>query len=68
MEMKQVEDSKETHTWRTKTLGELLEFKNGLNYRTGDQGEEISIVGVSDFKNTFLIDVYGNLKLSHQRN
>lgn len=42
--------------WTIRKLGEILEFKNGLNYRTGDDGEEILIVGVGDFKDNFLIN------------
>lgn len=42
--------------WKVEKLGDLLEFKNGLNYRVGDIGEEIFLVGVSEFKDNFLID------------
>ncbi|MCM3280961.1 MULTISPECIES: restriction endonuclease subunit S [unclassified Exiguobacterium] len=42
--------------WKVSKLGDLLEFKNGLNYTTSDSGEEILIVGVGDFKDNFYID------------
>ncbi|RHW40450.1 restriction endonuclease subunit S [Neobacillus notoginsengisoli] len=48
--------AEKTDPWSHKNLGELLEFKNGLNYRTGDVGEEVLIVGVSDFKDAFHVD------------
>lgn len=40
--------------WTSKKLGELGFFKNGLNYRQGEQGVMCPIVGVKDFSNTIL--------------
>jgi len=37
--------------WELTTLGEVMEFKNGLNFTKADSGQLIKIVGVSDFKN-----------------
>lgn len=36
--------------WKRTTLGEVTEFKNGLNFTKADKGEAIKIVGVGDFK------------------
>ncbi|MFQ2527137.1 restriction endonuclease subunit S [Aeromonas caviae] len=36
--------------WTHTTLGKVMVFKNGLNFTKADVGEEIKIVGVSDFK------------------
>ncbi len=36
--------------WKRTILGEVAEFKNGLNFTKADKGEAIKIVGVGDFK------------------
>ncbi|MBA2073971.1 restriction endonuclease subunit S [Aeromonas veronii] len=36
--------------WSHTTLGQVMAFKNGLNFTKAGVGEEIKIVGVSDFK------------------
>lgn len=36
--------------WRGYLLGEVMSFRNGLNFSQADEGEAIKIVGVSDFK------------------
>lgn len=36
--------------WLRTSLGKVMHFKNGLNFTKTDAGEEIKIVGVSDFK------------------
>ena len=36
--------------WKETTLGEILTFKNGLNFSKSSSGENIKIVGVKDFK------------------
>ncbi|MDQ6975644.1 MAG: restriction endonuclease subunit S, partial [Mariprofundaceae bacterium] len=38
-------------------LGNIAQFKNGLNYNRKSLGEEITIVGVGDFKNDFTPNV-----------
>lgn len=45
--------------WEKKKLGELGDFKNGLNYSKSDNGFKIKVIGVGDFKNFSKID---NLK------
>jgi len=41
--------------WEEKTLGEVATFRNGMNFTKGSKGEEIKIVGVKDFKNSFWV-------------
>ena len=36
--------------WRTNSLGELGESKNGLNFHRNDEGYAIRVLGVGDFK------------------
>jgi type I restriction enzyme S subunit len=36
--------------WPTKRLGELAEFRNGVNYNKSSFGEGVKVVGVSDFQ------------------
>ncbi|MFN8344392.1 MAG: N-6 DNA methylase [Spirosomataceae bacterium] len=36
--------------WETKKLGEISEFKNGLNFTKASSGEQIKIFGVGNFK------------------
>ena len=37
--------------WQTKRLGELAEFRNGVNYNKSSFGEGVKVVGVKDFQN-----------------
>jgi type I restriction enzyme S subunit len=39
-----------TFKWPTKRLGELAEFRNGVNYNKSSFGEGVKVVGVSDFQ------------------
>lgn len=41
--------------WETKSLTDIGECKNGLNYRSEDSGHEIRCLGVSDFKDRAII-------------
>jgi type I restriction enzyme S subunit len=36
--------------WPTKRLGELAEFRNGVNYNKSSFGQGVKVVGVSDFQ------------------
>lgn len=38
-------------------LGDLAEFRNGLNFSRHSQGETVKIAGVGDFQNNFLLPV-----------
>ncbi|KQT04094.1 restriction endonuclease subunit S [Rhizobium sp. Leaf386] len=40
-----------------KTLGEIAEFRNGLNFTRASSGERVKIVGVGDFKERFTVPV-----------
>ena len=42
--------------WKIEKMGNLMEFKNGLNYKSNDSGELIKIVGVGDFKDNFYLN------------
>lgn len=37
------------NTWPTKRLGDLAEFRNGVNYNKSSFGQGMKVVGVSDF-------------------
>ena len=39
--------------WVEKSLGNLADFRNGINYTKDSKGERIKIVGVRDFQNNF---------------
>lgn len=41
--------------WNHTTLGNLADFKNGLNFTKSSNGEVIDIVGVADFQNGFWV-------------
>ena len=41
--------------WEEKDLGEVAEFRNGLNFSSSDKGESFKIVSVASFKNHFSI-------------
>ncbi|WP_432670775.1 restriction endonuclease subunit S [Flavobacterium sp. SM2513] len=41
--------------WEEKTLGELADFRNGINYTKSSKGEKVKIVGVRDFQNSFWV-------------
>jgi type I restriction enzyme M protein len=43
--------------WPSVQLGELCEFKNGLNFRAGESGYPIKIVGVGDFQNHLYVPI-----------
>ena len=42
--------------WEMNKLGNLMDFKNGLNYKSNNSGELIKIVGVGDFKSNFYLN------------
>lgn len=42
--------------WDILELGNIMSFKNGLNYGKNDTGEEIKILGVGDFQKTFYLN------------
>lgn len=46
---------REDHDWEEVTLGEVAEFKNGLNFNKRSKGQEISIVGVRNFQNNLWV-------------
>lgn len=44
------EDAMPLEAWKSLRLGDVATFKNGLNFSPAEEGHEIKIVGVSDFK------------------
>lgn len=59
--------------WKRTTLGDVADFKNGLNFTKTDKGEAIKIVGVGDFKDLselrstdYLETVYVNNKVKDE--
>lgn len=36
--------------WKRKSLADLLEFRNGMNFTQASQGEQVKVIGVGDFK------------------
>ena len=47
--------------WPSKRLGELAEFRNGVNYNKSSFGEGVKVVGVSDFQD-YTKPRYGELE------
>ncbi|HUS09032.1 MAG TPA: restriction endonuclease subunit S, partial [Pyrinomonadaceae bacterium] len=43
-------------SWSKVKLGEISEFKNGVNYSAANKGTGISVIGVSHFKNKVISD------------
>lgn len=41
--------------WSRKRLGEIADFKNGLNFTRTSRGEMVKIVGVKDFRNEYWV-------------
>ncbi len=41
--------------WQSTKLGELCDFKNGLNFTKDDDGQPTRIVGVGDFQNNLVV-------------
>lgn len=41
--------------WPVVSMGEIAEFKNGLNFTKGEVGEPLRIVGVSDFQSNTVV-------------
>ncbi|WP_018095603.1 N-6 DNA methylase [Sinorhizobium meliloti] len=43
--------------WPVPSMGEIAEFKNGLNFTRSEDGEPLRIVGVSDFQSNWLVPI-----------
>ncbi len=41
--------------WVEKPLGEIAEFKNGLNYNKNSMGQTLPVVGVADFQDNYYV-------------
>lgn len=49
--------------WEFVKLGQIMDFKNGLNFTKSDTGEQIKIVGVSNFKDRFELETTNDLDM-----
>jgi len=47
--------SKKSDEWVNTFLGQIAQFKNGLNFSQNSKGKEVKIVGVRDFKSFFWV-------------
>jgi type I restriction enzyme S subunit len=43
--------------WVEKRLGEIAEFKNGLNYNKSSGGQTLPVVGVADFQDNYFVPI-----------
>ena len=43
--------------WVEKTLGDVAEFKNGLNYNRSSNGQTLPVVGVGDFQSNYIVPI-----------
>lgn len=50
---------------KTVTLGEIADFKNGLNFRANESGFPIKVLGVGDFQKFSRLDQVKNLTTIH---
>jgi type I restriction enzyme M protein len=44
--------------WEIVVLGEIAEFKNGLNYQRGESGEKLEIIGVRHFQDNLYAPIH----------
>ncbi len=49
--------------WEEKTLGQLVDLKNGMNFAHNEKGVDLHILGVGDFGNRFSIDDVRELQM-----
>lgn len=49
--------------WEEKTLGDLGDFKNGMNFAHNEKGVDLHLLGVGDFGNRFSIGNIGELQM-----
>ena len=56
--------------WEEKKLGDVADFKNGINYSKSSRGQTISVVGVGDFQNNFYapVDDLGSVTVDGELN
>ena len=47
--------TKRGNGWVEKRLGEIAEFKNGLNFNQSSKGQSVQVVGVGDFQNNYVV-------------
>lgn len=47
--------------WEITPMGQLGDFKNGLNYSKGEKGKALKIIGVGDFQNVKRLSSFENI-------
>ena len=45
------------NAWEQTSLGEIAEFKNGLNFSESSRGDKVRIVGVGDFQDNYAVPI-----------
>lgn len=48
-------------SWDIISMGQLGDFKNGLNYNKGEKGKTLKIIGVGDFQNLKTLTLFDNI-------
>lgn len=48
-------------SWDIIPMGQLGDFKNGLNYNKGEKGKTLKIIGVGDFQNLKTLTLFDNI-------
>lgn len=53
--------AKNDKSWDIMPMGQLGDFKNGLNYNKGEKGKTLKIIGVGDFKDLKSLTIFDNI-------
>ncbi|EGQ9417243.1 restriction endonuclease subunit S [Vibrio parahaemolyticus] len=53
------------NNWTLEPFGKLADFKNGLNFRAGETGNELKVLGVGDFKERTKLDQVTDISSIH---
>lgn len=47
--------------WKRRSLADLLEFRNGMNFTQASQGERVKVIGVGDFKDKEVLNDFSQI-------
>lgn len=53
------------NNWTLEPFGNLADFKNGLNFRAGETGHELKVLGVGDFKERTKLEQVTDISTIH---
>ncbi|WP_241627147.1 restriction endonuclease subunit S [Rosenbergiella epipactidis] len=53
------------NSWTLEPFGNLADFKNGLNFRAGETGHELKVLGVGDFKERTKLEQVADISSIH---